>query len=168
MLGQAGFEAALDDGEAEVIVINTCRVREHAEAKLYTRLGQIRVLEEETGHQPIVAVAGCVAQQEGAALLKRTNGGVIDVVIGTQRLKMLPTLVARAEESALAEVDINPWDDVTFPLGITRRGDPVKAYVTIIEGCNDHCAFCVVPHTRGHERRRAKADILAEVREAVD
>ena len=56
---------------------------------------------------------------------------------------------------------------MTFPLGITRRGDPVKAYVTIIEGCNDHCAFCVVPYTRGHERMRAKADILADVREAV-
>jgi len=168
LLDQAGYEPTLEDADADVIVINTCSVREHAEAKLYTRLGQLRILEKETGHTPIVAVAGCVAQQEGAALLKRTNGGVIDIVVGTQRLKMLPTLVARAEQSALAEVDINPWDDVTFPLGITRRGDPVKAYVTIIEGCNDHCAFCVVPHTRGHERMRAKADILADVREAVE
>src|SRR5207247_8084572 len=103
-----------------------------------------------------------------AALLKRTNGGAIDVVMGTQRLKMLPTLVEHAARSPLPEVDINPWDDVTFPLGITRRSDPLKAYVTIIEGCNDHCAFCVVPHTRGHERMRAKADILADVREAAD
>jgi tRNA-2-methylthio-N6-dimethylallyladenosine synthase len=81
---------------------------------------------------------------------------------------MLPALVEKAARSMLAEIDINPWDDVTFPLGITRRGDPVKAYVTIIEGCNDHCAFCVVPYTRGHERMRAKADILADVREAAD
>jgi len=168
LLVQAGYEPTLEDADADVIVINTCSVREHAEAKLYTRLGQLRVLQDETGRKPVVAVAGCVAQQEGAALLKRTNGGVIDLVVGTQRLKMLPMLVARAEQSTLAEVDINPWDDVTFPLGITRRGDPVKAYVTIIEGCNDHCTFCVVPYTRGHERMRAKADILADVREAIE
>jgi tRNA-2-methylthio-N6-dimethylallyladenosine synthase len=167
LLDQAGYESTTDDVDADVIVINTCSVREHAEEKLYTRLGEIRVLEQETGRKPIVAVAGCVAQQEGTALLKKSNGHVIDVVMGTQRLKMLPTLIEKAEHSAFAEIDINPWDDVTFPLGITRRSDPVKAYVTIIEGCNDHCAFCVVPYTRGHERMRAKADILADVREAV-
>jgi tRNA-2-methylthio-N6-dimethylallyladenosine synthase len=168
LLDQAGYEPTTDEVDADVIVINTCSVREHAEEKLYTRLGEIRVLEQETGHKPVVAVAGCVAQQEGAALLKKSNGHVIDVIVGTQRLKMLPTLVENAARSPFAEIDINPWDDVTFPLGITRRGDPVKAYVTIIEGCNDHCAFCVVPYTRGHERMRAKADILADVREAAE
>lgn len=168
LLEQAGYEPTRDDLDADVIVINTCSVREHAEEKLYTRLGELRVMKEETGHQPVVAVAGCVAQQEGEALLKNTNGHMIDVVVGTQRMKMLPVLVERAARAPFAEVDINPWDDVTFPLGITRRSDPVKAYVTIIEGCNDHCAFCVVPYTRGHERMRAKADILADVREAVE
>ena len=168
LLDQAGYEPTTDEVDADVIVINTCSVREHAEEKLYTRLGEIRVLEQETGHKPVVAVAGCVAQQEGAALLKKSNGHVIDVIVGTQRLKMLPALVENAARSPFAEIDINPWDDVTFPLGITRRGDPVKAYVTIIEGCNDHCAFCVVPYTRGHERMRAKADILADVREAAE
>ena len=168
LLDQAGYEATTEEIDADVIVINTCSVREHAEEKLYTRLGELRVLEEQTGRKPVVAVAGCVAQQEGEALLKKSNGHVIDVVMGTQRLKMLPALVEKAAHSPFAEVDINPWDDVTFPLGITRRGDPVKAYVTIIEGCNDHCAFCVVPYTRGHERMRPKADILADVREAAD
>jgi tRNA-2-methylthio-N6-dimethylallyladenosine synthase len=168
LLDQAGYEPTADAIDADVVVINTCSVREHAEEKLYTRLGELRVLQEETGHKPVVAVAGCVAQQEGDALLKKSNGRVIDVIVGTQRLKMLPTLVEKAARSPFAEIDINPWDDVTFPLGITRRSDPVKAYVTIIEGCNDHCAFCVVPYTRGHERMRAKADILADVREAVD
>ncbi len=168
LLDQAGYEATTEDIDADVIVINTCSVREHAEEKLYTRLGKLRVLQKETGRKPVVAVAGCVAQQEGESLLKKTNGHAIDVVMGTQRLKMLPSLVEKAARSSFAEVDINPWDDVTFPLGITRRGDPVKAYVTIIEGCNDHCAFCVVPYTRGHERMRAKADILADVTEAVD
>lgn len=167
LLDQAGYEPAVDDFEADVIVINTCSVREHAEDKLYTRLGELRVTAEETGWRPVVVVAGCVAQQEGGALLSRSNGHIIDVVVGTQRMKMLPMLVERASESAFAEVDISPWDDVSFPLGIAHRADPVKAYVTIIEGCNDHCAFCVVPYTRGHERMRPKADILADVREAV-
>src|SRR5262245_51475644 len=167
LLDQAGYEATGDDADADVIVINTCSVREHAEEKLYTRLGEIRVMREATGRAPVVAVAGCVAQQEGERLLKNANGHLIDVVMGTQRLKLLPTLLERAEQSRHAEVDVNPWDDVTFPLGITRRSDRVKAYVTIIEGCNDHCAFCVVPYTRGHERMRSKRDILGDVAEAV-
>ena len=167
LLDQAGYESTTDERDADVIVINTCSVREHAEEKLYTRLGELRVLHEETGRRPVVAVAGCVAQQEGQALLKKSNGRMIDVVLGTQRLKMLPMLVERVGETPYPAVDIAPLDDVTFPLGITHRQDPVKAYVTIIEGCNDHCAFCVVPYTRGHERMRAKADILADVRDAV-
>jgi tRNA-2-methylthio-N6-dimethylallyladenosine synthase len=167
LLDQAGYEATTEDADADVIVINTCSVRERAEEKLYTRLGELRVLQDETGRNPVVAVAGCVAQQEGDALLKNTNSRIIDIVVGTQRLKMLPTLVENAGRSPFPAIDVAPWDDVTFPLGITRRSDPLKAYVTIIEGCNDHCAFCVVPYTRGHERMRTKADILAEVREAA-
>src|SRR5262245_47236032 len=143
LLDQAGYEATTGDTEADVIVINTCSVREHAEEKLYTRLGELRVLGEETGRDPFVAVAGCVAQQEGEHLLKATNGHMIDLVLGTQRLKMLPMLVDRPAAATAPEVDIAPWDDVSFPLGITRRSDPLKAYVTIIEGCNDYCAFCV-------------------------
>ncbi len=168
LLEQAGYEHTAEATDADVLVINTCSVREHAEDKLYTRLGEIRVLEQQTGHRPLVAVAGCVAQQEGEALTKATNGHVIDVVVGTQRAKFLPLMLERAATSAFPEIDISPWDDVSFPLGITRRDDPVKAYVNIIEGCNDHCTFCVVPYTRGHERMRQSADILAEVREAVD
>jgi tRNA-2-methylthio-N6-dimethylallyladenosine synthase len=168
LLDQAGYEPTSEDSDADVIVINTCSVREHAEEKLYTRLGELRVLHEETGHRPTVAVAGCVAQQEGQSLLRKSNGHVIDVIMGTQQLKMLPMLVANVARANAPEIAIDPWDDVTFPLGITRRSDPVKAYVTIIEGCNDYCAFCVVPYTRGHERMRTRADILADVRDAVD
>src|SRR6266446_6883197 len=96
LLEQAGYDRTDDDRDADVIVINTCSVREKAEEKLYTRLGEIRVLGEETGSRPVVAVAGCVAQQEGEKLLTRTNGGVIDVLIGTQALKFLPLLVDEA------------------------------------------------------------------------
>ena len=167
LLDQAGYEATETDRDADVIVINTCSVREHAEEKLYTRLGELRVMNQETGRRPVVAVAGCVAQQEGESLLRKSNGHMIDVVMGTQRLKMLPELVEKATLTAPAAVDIAKFEDVTFPVGITRRGDAVRAYVTIIEGCNDHCAFCVVPYTRGHERMRAKADVLADVRDAV-
>ena len=175
LLEQAGYDRTDDDRDADVIVINTCSVREKAEEKLYTRLGEIRVLGEETGAHPIVAVAGCVAQQEGEKLLEKTNGGVIDVLIGTQSLKRLPMLVqaARTPTSDLrpptsARVDLNPYDDVSFPLGVVRRAEAHKAYVTIIEGCNEFCAFCVVPYTRGKERMRRARDIVAEVQQAAD
>src|SRR3954464_6974707 len=171
LLEQAGFESTADAADADVVVINTCSVRERAEDKLYTRLGELRELAAEQGargNERIVAVAGCVAQQEGEAILKR-SAGITDLVVGTQAIRRLPMLVDQAiARPALPVLDLDPQDDVTFPLGVTRRGDPLKAYVTIIEGCNEFCSFCVVPYTRGHERMRPKADILAEVREAAD
>jgi tRNA-2-methylthio-N6-dimethylallyladenosine synthase len=167
LLEQAGFESTADALDADVVVINTCSVRERAEDKLYTRLGELRVMGEASGQHPIIAVAGCVAQQEGDSILKR-SGGVADVVLGTQAIRRLPMLIERAESSRRPVIDLDPFDDVTFPLGVTHRTDPLKAYVTIIEGCNEFCSFCVVPYTRGNERMRPKADILAEVREAAD
>src|SRR5579872_1206341 len=89
LLEQAGYEATEDDADADVVVINTCSVRERAEEKLYTRLGELRQLAAEQGHNPIVAVAGCVAQQEGEAILKRAPG-VTDVIVGTQAIRTLP------------------------------------------------------------------------------
>jgi tRNA-2-methylthio-N6-dimethylallyladenosine synthase len=168
LLEQAGYEATGDAADADVVVINTCSVRERAEEKLYTRLGELRQLAAEQGHDPIVAVAGCVAQQEGEAIAARLPG-VADVVVGTQAIRRLPMLVAQAERHTRTgmHIDLDPYDDVTWPLGVTRRADPVKAYVTIIEGCNEFCSFCVVPYTRGHERMRPKQDILAEVAEAA-
>jgi tRNA-2-methylthio-N6-dimethylallyladenosine synthase len=91
----------------------------------------------------------------------------VDVVVGTMAERKLPMLVDEALRTRARQIDVNPYDDVSFPLGMARRMDPVKAYVTIIEGCNDYCAFCVVPQTRGHERMRAKREIVEEVREAV-
>jgi len=176
LLEQAGYEATDDAADADVVVINTCSVRERAEEKLYTRLGELRQMASELGHDPIVAVAGCVAQQEGEALLKRSPG-VADVIVGTQAIRKLPMLVEQAGQSTgfgtararrpVPVIDLSAQDDVSWPLGVTRRGDPVKAYITIIEGCNEFCSFCVVPYTRGIERMRPKADILAEVRDAV-
>ena len=166
LLEQAGYEQTSEAEAADVVVINTCSVRERAEDKLYTRLGEIRQASQETGHTPVVAVAGCVAQQEGSAMLKRS--GMIDVIVGTQSLKQLPGLVGDAiAEGGAPRIDVNAYDDVSFPLGIARRHDPVKAYVTIIEGCNEFCSFCVVPYTRGNERMRPKKDILDEVVQAA-
>ncbi len=169
LLEASGYELADTDLDADVVVINTCSVREKAEEKLYTRLGDIKGMRRLTGRQPLVVVAGCVAQQEGSRLLERSS--LIDVVVGTQRVKMLPMLVAEAQDRAAAAppiIDVStPYEEPSFALGLARRLDPVKAYVTIIEGCNDYCSYCVVPYTRGHERMRPKAEILAEVREAV-
>jgi tRNA-2-methylthio-N6-dimethylallyladenosine synthase len=119
----------------------------------------------------VVAVTGCVAQQEGSQILQRSPA--VDIVVGTQNLKRLPMLVDAAVARPRsgfrpATIAIEPVDDVSFPLGIARRSDPLKAYVTIIEGCNEFCAFCVVPYTRGHERMRPVADILADAQHAVD
>jgi tRNA-2-methylthio-N6-dimethylallyladenosine synthase len=167
LLEQAGFEATDEASDADLVVINTCSVREHAEDKLYTRLGELRELAASAGHDPVVAVAGCVAQQEGEAIFKRSPG-VAGIVIGTQALRRLPMLADQAfAQRSQRLLDLNPYDDVTFPLGIMRRSDPVKAYITIIEGCNEFCSFCVVPYTRGNERMRPKEDILAEIREAA-
>jgi tRNA-2-methylthio-N6-dimethylallyladenosine synthase len=164
LLEQAGYESTNDAADADVLVINTCSVRERAEGQLYTRLGEFREMAAAIGNDPTVVVAGCVAQQEGQAIFKRASG-VADVVVGTQAIRRLPMLIEESRNGSV--IDLNPYDDVSWPLGVTRRSDPVKAYVTIIEGCNEFCSFCVVPYTRGHERMRRKADILAEVREAA-
>ena len=174
LLEQAGFEPATEAADADVVVINTCSVRERAEEKLFTRLGELRELGAELGRDPIVAVAGCVAQQEGPAIQARAR---VDVIVGTQAIRQLPMLLDQAAGSEVRRqrrprtivplLDLNPYDDVTWPIGVTKRADPVRAYVTIIEGCNEFCSFCVVPYTRGHERMRPKTDILAEVREAA-
>jgi tRNA-2-methylthio-N6-dimethylallyladenosine synthase len=168
LLDQAGYQPTDDDGDADVIVINTCSVRERAEEKLFTRLGEIRQQALETGARPLVAVAGCVAQQEGGQILRRSPA--VDVIVGTQNIRRLPMLIEQASigASRRALVELAPLDDVSFPLGVARRSDPVKAYVTIIEGCNEFCAFCVVPYTRGHERMRAAADIVADARRVVE
>jgi tRNA-2-methylthio-N6-dimethylallyladenosine synthase len=165
LLEAAGYDKADDDRDADVVVINTCSVREHAEDKLYTRLGELRVMGQETGRDPVVAVTGCVAQQEGESLVRRSP--LVDVIVGTRRVRMLPTLVEQAERTRVRQVDLGAHDNVAFPFGLTRREDPVRAWVTIIEGCNEYCSFCVVPYTRGHERMRAKSEILAEVKDAA-
>lgn len=167
LLEQAGYEPTDREDEADIILFNTCSVREHAAEKLFSRLGTLKQPGGGgEGHAPLIAVAGCVAQQEGKAILRRAPH--VSVIVGTQAARRLPVLVEQAEATGVPQVDIDPYEDVSFPLGLARRADPVKAYITILEGCNDHCAFCVVPYTRGHERMRSKAEILADVGEAAE
>jgi tRNA-2-methylthio-N6-dimethylallyladenosine synthase len=165
LLEQAGYEPAADSSEADLVVVNTCSVRERAEEKLYSRLGELRTFGKAGGTRPTIAVSGCVAQQEGAALLRRAP--FVDVIAGTRAKCRLPELVVQAEQSGQPLVDIDLHDDISFPLGLVRRGDPVRALVTVSEGCSDACTFCVVPYTRGSVRMRPAAQILAEVSEAV-
>ena len=153
-------------------MINTCSVRERAEEKLYTRLGELRDAgRRDAATTPSSRLPAAWRSRKARRIFKRSPG-VADVIVGTQAIRRLPMLVEAGRASDRGDggrsSTSNPYDDVTFPLGVTRRGDPVKAYVTIIEGCNEFCSFCVVPYTRGHERMRPKADILAEVREAAD
>ena len=165
LLETEGYTRAASSAAADLVVINTCSVREKAEEKLYTRLGELRQAGEDSGRVPLVAVTGCVAQQEGERLLGRRMP--LDVVVGTQALKRLPALLEDARATGRTRVDVDPYEDVSFPLGMVRHSDPIRAWVTIIEGCNEFCAFCVVPYTRGHERMRPVRDILAEVEQAA-
>ncbi len=163
LLQQAGYARAGSAEDADLVVVNTCSVREKAAEKLYARLDRFRHHPRE--ERPLVAVTGCVAQQEGARIVDRAPH--VDVVIGTQALAMLPQAVDEAERTGRPQVDTSPFDSVSFPLGVAIRADPVKAYVTVIEGCNDFCSFCVVPYTRGHERMRPVAEILGEISAAA-
>ena len=122
---------------ADLLVINTCSVRERAAEKLFARLDRFR--NKSLEFRPTIAVTGCVAQQEGEKILARAP--MVDVIVGTQALEQLPMAIETTEESGAPYIDINPYDNVSFPIGVAKRDDSVKAYITIIEGCNDFCSF---------------------------
>lgn len=163
LLNADGYEPTTAPEKADLVIINTCSVRERAEEKLFARLNRFRNIDREK--LPIIAVTGCVAQQDGEKIRKRAP--MVDVVLGTQALSKLPQAVTAALQTREPYVDINPYDNVSFPLGITARQNSVKAFITVIEGCNDFCAFCVVPYTRGHERMRPATEVVAEVEEVA-
>jgi tRNA-2-methylthio-N6-dimethylallyladenosine synthase len=164
LLSSEGFEAVEDASSADLILLNTCSIREKAVHKVYSELGRLR--EEKQRRPLLVGVTGCLAQQEQAALFKRAPH--IDFVLGTMALKQLPRLVAEARSGQLKVIDTGEYpDNHLFPPDVTRRRDTAKALVTIIEGCNHACTYCIVPTTRGTERSRPFADVVAEVRALV-
>jgi tRNA-2-methylthio-N6-dimethylallyladenosine synthase len=146
--------------DADLIVFNTCSVREKAEHKLYADLGRARALKRARPGL-MIAVGGCVASQEGAAIVARSPG--VDVVFGPQTLHRLPQLLERRRASGEAQVDVSFPSIEKFDALPPPRAEGPRAFVSIMEGCSKYCSFCVVPYTRGEEVSRPFADVVAEV-----
>jgi tRNA-2-methylthio-N6-dimethylallyladenosine synthase len=146
--------------DADLIVFNTCSVREKAEHKLYADLGRARALKRARPGL-MIAVGGCVASQEGAAIVARSPD--VDVVFGPQTLHRLPQLLERRRATGEAQVDVSFPSIEKFDALPPPRVDGPRAFVSIMEGCSKYCSFCVVPYTRGEEVSRPFADVVAEV-----
>ncbi|GIJ77149.1 tRNA-i(6)A37 thiotransferase enzyme MiaB [Micromonospora phaseoli] len=166
LLEQAGYVRAGDaDDTPDVVVFNTCAVRENADNRLYGNLGHLRpVKNRHPGMQ--IAVGGCLAQKDRGEIVRRAPW--VDVVFGTHNIGSLPVLLERARHNAAAEVEILESLDV-FPSTLpTRRESTYAGWVSISVGCNNTCTFCIVPALRGKEKDRRPGDILGEVRALVD
>ena len=160
LLRERGYEPAPDEASADFVFLNTCAVREKAALKLRHSLGRLRRLRRERPHLRI-GVGGCVAQLEGPSLLDRAAG--VDVLVGTHTLHRIPELLDTAVETGRPAVDLDRRaDPFAIPPALVAHGNPVRAYVTAMEGCNHVCSFCVVPRTRGPEVNRPAEDIVAE------
>ncbi len=152
--------------EADLILINTCSVREKPEHKVYSALGRFKRLKEKKG--TLIGLAGCVAQQEGERLLDRVP--YLDLVIGTHTIPLLPQLVERVEASGerVCEIGLDPRGDyLKTPLPQSPLAK-VKSYVTIMQGCDHFCSFCIVPYVRGRERSRPSQEIIEEVKHLAE
>jgi tRNA-2-methylthio-N6-dimethylallyladenosine synthase len=157
VLEQEGYTETGDPHKADLIVFNTCSIRQKAEQKFYSDLGRIRSFKKKRPGMKI-AVAGCIAQQEGENILRKVP--YVDFVFGPQNIHMLHTLVSGTNSSIAIEENLKI---ATTNLPV-KRADRVKAWVTIMYGCNNFCSFCVVPYTRGRERSRPSEHILSEVK----
>lgn len=151
---------------ADTIIINTCSIRAKAEQKVYSLLGSLRRRKKENSSFLIV-VTGCVAQQEGWKMISRMPH--VDLVLGPQSIYSLPGLLRRAENSgrSIVETDLAPVFDIPPILPDLRNGTGHKRFVTIMQGCNNFCSYCIVPYTRGRESSRRLDDVLSEVRHLV-
>ncbi len=157
-----GYEQTSDPNEADLILFNTCSVREKAQEKVFSDLGRVRPIK--IGRPDVlIGVGGCVASQEGAAIVSRAP--YVDVVFGPQTLHRLPELLAKRRESGRPQIDISFPAIEKFDHLPPARVDGASAYVSIMEGCSKYCSFCVVPYTRGEEVSRPLEDILTEVAE---
>lgn len=165
LLVREGHEPVATAAEADLVLLNTCSIREKAVHKVHSELGRLR---EEKERKPLlIGVVGCLAQQEKDALFRRAPH--IDFVLGTMAIQQLPKLVEDARAGRKRVIDTAEYpDNHLFPPEVTQRKPMAKALVTIIEGCNHACTYCVVPTTRGAERHRPLADVLAEVRGLVE
>lgn len=154
-----GYEQVATPEEAELVVYNTCSIRDKAEQKVFSRLQEFK----KQAKQKTFAVIGCVAQQEGERIFERAPH--VSLVAGSASYSKLPELLVQIESGNRRVTGLSLDTDETFETPYTRRDNPHRAYITIIEGCDKSCAYCVVPMTRGPERSRSSASILAEARE---
>ena len=169
-----GYQETAALEEADLVILNTCHIREKAAEKIYSELGRIRQTKQArraAGKSTVVTVAGCVAQAEGAEILHRAE--VVDLVVGPQSYHRLPELVFRAHAESRRIVETSFPDEDKFALLPERPATPkpaarAAAFLTVQEGCDKFCTFCVVPYTRGVEHSRAVADVAAEARRLVE
>jgi tRNA-2-methylthio-N6-dimethylallyladenosine synthase len=164
-LEAAGYRPAAAGTQADVVVLNTCAVRENADNRLYGNLGHLAAVKRE--HEGMqIAVGGCLAQKDKSAILERAPW--VDVVFGTHNMGSLPGLLDRARHNAAAEVEILEALEV-FPSTLpTKRESTYSGWVSISVGCNNTCTFCIVPSLRGKEQDRRPGDVLAEIQALVD
>jgi tRNA-2-methylthio-N6-dimethylallyladenosine synthase len=162
LLGAQGMTAAADGDDADLVVLNTCHIREKAAEKAYSDVGRLR---REDGSKPLIALAGCVAQAEGAEAKRRS--AMIDLVVGPQAYHRLPEMVAEAARGARPVDTDMPAISKFGALPARRRASP-SAFLTVQEGCDKFCTYCVVPYTRGAEVSRPWDEVLSEARSLAD
>ncbi|MGE8604916.1 tRNA (N6-isopentenyl adenosine(37)-C2)-methylthiotransferase MiaB [Bordetella trematum] len=160
-----GLEVTDNPEEADVILFNTCSVREKAQEKVFSDLGRVQHLKK-LNPNLVIGVGGCVASQEGEAIVKRAP--YVDVVFGPQTLHRLPELIQRRREQGRSQVDISFPEIEKFDNMPPPRIEGPAAFVSIMEGCSKYCSFCVVPYTRGEEVSRPFEDVLTEVADLAD
>ena len=160
-----GLEPTQEPAEADVILFNTCSVREKAQERVFHDLGRVRDLKK-SNPEIIIGVGGCVASQEGAAIVRRAP--FVDIVFGPQTLHRLPELIARRRASGRPQVDVSFPEIEKFDHLPPARVEGASAFVSIMEGCSKYCSFCVVPYTRGEEISRGFEDVLTEVADLAD
>jgi tRNA-2-methylthio-N6-dimethylallyladenosine synthase len=158
-----GYQQVEKPADASVILYNTCSIREKAAQKVFSRLGEFRGSADE---RKIIGVLGCVAQQEGEDIFKRAPW--VSLVCGSASYRKLPEMLERLEAGDRRVTGLDNDTDETFETEVTRRDNPFRAYLTIIEGCDKACAYCVVPFTRGPERSRGSDSVLREVRQLAE
>ncbi len=158
-----GYEPTTDPEQADLILFNTCSVREKAQEKVFSDLGRVKHLK---ARGVLIGVGGCVASQEGAAILDRAP--YVDVVFGPQTLHRLPQLLAQRQAQGRAQVDISFPEIEKFDHLPPAKVDGASAFVSIMEGCSKYCSYCVVPYTRGEEVSRPFDDVLVEVAGLAD
>lgn len=160
-----GLELTDNEDEADVILVNTCSIREKAQEKVFSQLGRWKQLKKKND-KVIIGVGGCVASQEGEAILKRAP--YVDLVFGPQTLHRLPEMIEAKRESGRPQVDISFPEIEKFDRLPEPRAEGPTAFVSIMEGCSKYCTFCVVPYTRGEEVSRPFEDVLVEVAQLAE